>query len=213
MHWKTGAPDREFALQRYRACAAGYDASARRIAKKRMRAIQLLQLRPGNTVLDVACGTGPVLDVLSAAVGPSGRVIGVEQSPEMLDIARQRVTELQLGNVTLVEAAVEDARIGGPADAVLFCYTHDVLRSRRSLQNVFSAVCPGARIAVVGAKLFPRWLAPLNLWVKWRAWGYLSTVEGLDRPWSLLAEFCPDFSVREVTFLGSGYIGDGTYRN
>lgn len=208
----TGVPDRAFALEHYRRAAAGYDTSCHRIERKRLRALELLALRPGETVIDVACGTGPLLETLARKVGPQGSVIGIEQSPEMLALAQQRLHRLALGNVLLIEAPIEEARISAAADAMLFCYTHDVLRSHRALKNLFSVAKPGARVSLCGAKLHPRWLAPLNAWVRRRVYGYSSTVEGLDRPWSLLATHCPDFAVTDTYFWGSGYVGAGTYR-
>ena len=204
-------PDRSLALESYRRIAAAYDAATRRIEGKRRRAIALLDLRQGETVLDAACGTGAAFEVLSKAVGPTGRVIGVEQSPEMAKLARRRVAALGLGNVVLIEGPLEEADIPGPVDAVLFCYAHDVLRSPAALRNVFASVRAGARAVSAGAKLFPRWLAFLDPWVRWRARHYMSTPEGLDQPWNLLTEYVPDFAVREVTVIGSGYIGCGTY--
>ena len=206
-----GAPDRAFALEHYRHVAADYDASCHRIEPKRARALELLELNSGDTVLDVACGTGAMLEALARKVGPRGLVIGIEQSPEMLALARERLGRLKWRNIVLIEAAVEEAVVPAKADAMLFCYTHDVLRSGDALKNLFASARPGARVASCGAKRYPLWLAPLNLWVLWRTYGYLSTIEGLDRPWSLLASYCPDFTVRETFFLGSGYVGRGTF--
>lgn len=203
-------PDRGRALERYRRLARRYDAATRGIDRKRRRAIDLLRLQPGETVLDAACGTGLALEQLARAVGPGGRVIGVEQSPEMIAIARRRCAALGLDNVILLEAPMENARIAGPSDAVLFSFAHDVLQSRAALANVFAAVRPGARVVSVGAKLYPRWLSFLNFWVRWRVRDYVSTREGLERPWRLLAEFVPDFTIAEVTYFGSGYIGSGS---
>ena len=206
-----GAPDRAFALQHYRHAAAGYDSSCHRIEAKRARALEFLALSPGETVIDVACGTGAMLEALAHKVGPHGLVIGIEQSPEMLAIARERLSRVALPNILVIEASIEKAVLPVKADAMLFCYTHDVLRSSAALQNLFASARPGARVASCGAKRYPSWLAPLNLWVMWRAYGYLSTIEGLDRPWSLLASYCPDFTVRDTFFWGSGYVGTGTF--
>lgn len=203
-------PDHGVALERYRRLAQRYDAATRLIAAKRLRAIALLRLASGDTVLDVACGTGAAFESLVRAVGPEGRVIGVEPCPEMMAIARQRCEALGLRNVTLVEASMEEARVPAPVDAALFSYAHDVLRSRRALDNVFAAVREGARIASVGAKLYPPALSFLNFWVRWRVRHYVSTLDGLDRPWSLLEQYVPDFRIAQVTWLGSGYIGAGT---
>lgn len=205
------SPDRGAALASYRRLAADYDAATRRIERKRQRAIELLRLRSGDTVLDAACGTGSALEALARAVGPEGRVVGVEQSAEMIAIARERCAALELRNVSLIESPVEDARIPGPVDAVLFSYAHDVLQSRAALRNVFASTRIGARVASVGAKLYPPALSFLNVWVRWRVRDYMSTLEGLERPWRLLQEYVPDFTLAEVTYLGSGYIGSGIY--
>src|SRR5688572_30984179 len=81
-------PDMDLAVakvvEKYRRHAAGYDASARHTMALREKVVGLLGLVPGDTVLDVACGTGLSLPLLRGAVGPSGRVIGVEVSPDML---------------------------------------------------------------------------------------------------------------------------------
>jgi len=181
------------------------------IGRKRLRAIELLRLAPGVTVLDAACGTGAALEALSRAVRPEGCVVGVELCPQMIAQARRRVQALGLRNVTLIEAPLEEAAIPGPVDAVLFSYAHDVLRSPRALENVFKAARPGARVAAVGAKLYPPVLSFLNFWVRWRIRHYVSTLEGLEAPWNLLAGYVPDFAVAEVTLLGSGYVGSGTF--
>ena len=155
--------------------------------------------------------------VASLAIGcgasqrPQMKVIGVEQSPEMLALARDRLSRLAWRNILLIEASLEEASLPAKADALLFCYTHDVLRSAAALRNLFCSARPGARVATCGVKRHPPWLAPLNVLVLWRSYGYLSTIEGLDRPWSLLASYCPDFAVRETFFWGSGYVGNGTF--
>ena len=47
--------------------------------------------KPGERVLDVACGTGIVVRAVLPGVGPNGRVTGADFSPEMLAVARTRV--------------------------------------------------------------------------------------------------------------------------
>ena len=211
MRQRSGSPDRNYALDRYRDLAHRYDIATAGIDRKRRRAIELLQLQPGQTVLDAACGTGLALEALARLVGPRGRVIGVEQSPEMIAIAHQRCAALGLQNVILLEAPVEDARIPGPLDALLFSFAHDVLQSPAALANAFAATHPGARVASAGAKLYPRWLFFLDFWVRWRVRNYVSTLEGLERPWRLLEKYVPDFTVAETTYFGSAYLGSGNY--
>jgi ubiquinone/menaquinone biosynthesis C-methylase UbiE len=206
------SPDPQRALELYRACAAGYDASAERTMPLRRRTIAALDLRPGDTVLDVACGTGLSFGLLREGVGPSGHIVGVELSPEMIAQAEARCAREGWRNVTLVQAAMEAADIPRPLDAVLFNFTHDVLRSAGALARIFAAARPGVRVAAAGMKWAPWWLAPANLVVRAQARPYMTTFEGLDRPWSLLEAHLERFEWRSVLF-GTGYIGWGKGRS
>ena len=204
-------PDPGRAVEKYRRRAAGYDASARRTMVLRRRVVGMLGLSAGEIVLDVACGTGLSIPLLAAAVGPAGRVIGVEVSPAMIEQARDRVARSGLANVTLIEASMEEAALAGPLDAVLFNYTHDVLQSPKALRNVFSATRPGARIAIAGIKHPPAWLFPLRLYRLIKARPYVTTFRGLDEPWRMLREYVPDLAVDPV-MLGTNYLASGRAR-
>jgi demethylmenaquinone methyltransferase/2-methoxy-6-polyprenyl-1,4-benzoquinol methylase len=159
------APDPERALARYREHAANYDASAARTLPLRYRAIWNLELAPGDAVLDVACGTGLSFPILQDAIGPAGRLVGVELSPEMAALAQARIDRARWTNATLIVARMEDADLApprGPFDAVAFNFTHDVLQSEAALAKIFAACRPGARGAVAGSNLLPGYLAPWN---------------------------------------------------
>jgi len=205
----AGGPDRTAAIESYARLASGYDASCWMIEPGRAEAIELLQLQPDQTVLDVASGTGKSFPLLSNRVGPAGRVIGVEQSPAMARIAQQRIDELQLANVKQVIAPVEEAVIQGPVDALLFHYTHDVLRTPAALENVFSSARDGARGVVVGFKLPTGWRSAFNPWFRYRNREYLSTFEGIHAPWSHLLRHVPEFKIERERFMGSGYLATG----
>jgi demethylmenaquinone methyltransferase/2-methoxy-6-polyprenyl-1,4-benzoquinol methylase len=204
-------PDPGLAIERYRAHAAGYDASATRTMGLRRRTIALLDLRQGENVLDVACGTGLSFPLLVAAVGTSGRVVGVELSPEMSRLARERIGAALWPNVSVVEGRVEEAQLSDAFDAALFNFTHDVLQSPAALARVFAALRPGARVAASGSKLYPWWLAPANLVVRGINAPYLTTFSGLRRPWQLLVKYLPDLQVRAALW-GAGYVASGRYR-
>jgi ubiquinone/menaquinone biosynthesis C-methylase UbiE len=203
-------PDRRAALESYRKLAAGYDASCWAVEPGRLEAIALLGLQPGQTVLDVASGTGKSFPALARAVGPAGRVIGIEQSPDMARIGQRRIDELGLANVRQIVAPVEEASIDATIDALLFHYTHDVLRTPAALARVFAAARPGARVVLVGYKLPTDWRALFNPWFRHRARGYLSTFEGIHAPWSHLLRDVPDLQIVAERFLGSGYVATGT---
>jgi arsenite methyltransferase len=194
-------------IEKYRRRAAAYDSTTRFTQPIRLRAIGLLALERGDTVVDVGCGTGlsfgPILD----AIGPGGRLLGIEQSPEMMAQARERVAREGWRNVTLLEASVEDARIEMKADALLFFYTHDILRTESAVSALVAAAKPGARFAVAGVKYYPWWLAPANLHVWVKNWLYNAKPSGLRRPWDILERHVT-LSI-EPTMLGRGYLASG----
>jgi ubiquinone/menaquinone biosynthesis C-methylase UbiE len=166
-------------------------------------AIESLQLRPGDTVIDVACGTGLNFRLLEEEVGEDGQVIGIDLSPEMIVQARQRVADEGWRNVTLIEAAVEDARIGATADAALFSFTHDVLQSPAAVARVVASLRPGARVASAGAKLAGRWNFVVNAAVRRSARPYMTTFRGLDRPWRELERYADEMRHQSLAFGGA----------
>lgn len=58
--------------------------------------VMLAQVGPGSTALDLCCGTGDFAFALRRAIGPDGRVVGVDVSEEMLDVAREKCGRNQL---------------------------------------------------------------------------------------------------------------------
>lgn len=209
---RHAGPDRAAALDRYRSLAGGYDASCGRIHGIRAAAIDALQLRGGETVFDVACGTGATLLALADRVGAAGRVIGVEQSAEMAAIAATRIGQARpTAAISLLVGAVEETRLPVVADAMLFCYTHDVLQNPDAVRHLMRHARPGATLAVAGMKFLPWWWgAPLNLFTGFRARHYLTTYRGLSRPWEPLAAYCHPLTVVRTFHAGTSYLAVGT---
>ncbi len=69
----------------------------------------------------------------------------------------------------LIEDATERARWSLPADALLFNYTHDIVRSPAALAAIFRQSLRGARVAAAGIKHPPRWLDPLRLYRRYKS--------------------------------------------
>ena len=208
MTQRSDAPNAAKAIVQYRHHANGYDASAQRTMFMRVRTIEKLALRPGDRVLDVASGTGLSFPLLREAVGAQGEVIGIDISPEMMSVARQRVTAAGWKNITLLESSIESAKIPEPLDAVLFNFTHDIMRSPPALKRIFAAAGPNARIAIAGMKYLPWWMAPINVFVRAKARPYMTTFEGLDKPWELALPYLSKFEWSPELF-GICYIGWG----
>jgi SAM-dependent methyltransferase len=203
-------PDRSAALAQYEARAATYDFELALFEPIRARAIERLALRPGETVLDVGCGTGLSLERLARAVGASGRVVGIEQCPAMIERARNRPCVRPNGNVTLLCAPAEEAPIDGRADAALFHFTHDVLRRPAALDRVMRHLKPGARLVACGLQWAPPWAVPVNLFVWGAALRSVSSLRGLDRPWSLLADRVCGLEVEALLF-GAVFLAHGVH--
>jgi demethylmenaquinone methyltransferase/2-methoxy-6-polyprenyl-1,4-benzoquinol methylase len=200
--------DLDRAVAHYRELAPRYDHFTRRIDAIRARAIASLHLRPGDAVLDAGCGTGWGIEALAEAVAPNGRVIGFDASKEMLALARERPSRVP---VALVCADAERVVLPTRVDAVLFSYTHDVIRSRAALDNILRQAKPGARVASTSTKLYAPWLFPANWYLRWSHRAYITNFESFDAPWSLLAEYLDDFQVDTGPFT-QHYVATGRVR-
>jgi SAM-dependent methyltransferase len=210
----VGAPSRTRALDCYRTVADQYDRRTGFGEPYRRQAVRSLGPAPGEVVLDAGCGTGLNFERLEQGVGRRGRLVGIDQSPDMLARARERVERHGWANVTLVEAPAEQADPGVHADAALLCATHDILRSPSALENILGCVKEGGRVVATGPKWAPWWrFDAFSLdRATWQVnQDYVTTFEGFDRPWSHLAELVPDLEVTEICF-GAGYLAAGTRR-
>lgn len=202
------APNRDAAIKQYRRRAKFYDLELALIEPVRKRAVERLGLKGGETVLDVGCGTGLSFELIERRIG-EGRIIGIEQSADMLDQARVRAGRNNFENVTLINAPVEEAEIGALADAALFHFTHDILRTPAAVANVIRHLKPGARIVASGLKWARPWISPANLMVLQAALVSVTSLEGLTQPWSNLARWARIEDVQ--TMLARGvYVATAT---
>jgi ubiquinone/menaquinone biosynthesis C-methylase UbiE len=96
----TPSEAEERVRRRFDLVAEGYDRpSLRAFRMGAERLLELASLRNGQVVLDVASGTGHAAVAAARAVGPQGRVVAVDASPEMCERAQQNVVRLGLTNV------------------------------------------------------------------------------------------------------------------
>ena len=201
-------PDPSLSRAKYRQRAAHYDLELLPFEPIRAEAIAMLQVRPGDTVLDVGCGTGLCLPLLQHKVGPTGTIIGIDASEQMLQVAADRVAEHGWDNVRLIASPVATAPIAATADAAVFCAVHDLMQCPAALGNVFDHLRPGAPVAAAGGKWPGPWMWPLRAWVTQLHAPFINDFTGFDKPWRQLARHVPDLQVRELAF-GAGYLALG----
>jgi SAM-dependent methyltransferase len=208
---RAGAPDRQRSLERYGAMAETYDQRTGGGDYYRRQTVARLAPLPGEVILDVGSGTGLNFAAIQQAIGPSGRLIGIELNPRMLEVARARSESHGWTNVELVQADVAEAHISTIADGALLCAVHDVMRSPAALVNVLRHLRPRARVVAGGPKWAP-WRGSDALSMNFRTWrmnrDYVTTFEGFNRPWSHLQVLVDHLVVDEV-FGGGGYIACG----
>ena len=100
---------------------------------------------PGNTVLDLACGTGS-LSVLLAQRGY--QVIGSDLSAEMLTVAYEKAMELEENRPFFICQPMQKLRLAEPVDAVICCldslnYVTKPADCRETMRRVYNALTPG----------------------------------------------------------------------
>ena len=195
-------------LHAYAAGAASYDERTDRFMVFRRRIVDALDVRRGDVVVDVGCGTGLCLPLLQKKFGAEGVIFAVDESVAMLDIARARAEQFGWSNVTFLLAPAAEVDLPVEPDAALFCSVHDILRCPDSVHNVLSQLRPGAHVASGGGKWAAPWLVLLNACVAALHCPYVRSFEGFDRPWSVLAPYLLDLRITEMAF-GTGYVATG----
>jgi len=155
----------------------------------RRRAVAALGLKPGDTVLEVGAGTGRNFPYLVKAVGPSGRVIGVDASEGMLREAHKLVERRGWSNVSLLQQDAAQLQLDQDVDAVLFSLSYSAMpEPQRSLASAWERLRPGARLAVMDAGLTETRFRPLldpiaRLLIR------LGPGNPYSRPWDDMAQY------------------------
>jgi len=114
------------------------------------RLVDLVDMRPGDRVLDVACGTGAVLLPAAERTGPSGSIIGIDLTPQMVAVCRAKIAATNVHNV---DVRVMDATVLDLPDAsfdVVTCgfaiwFIPDMQGALREMRRVLK---PGGKLAV-----------------------------------------------------------------
>lgn len=211
-------PATQSVQHRYRRFAATYDATMRWLDGIRDASLEHLNLKPGESVLDLGCGTGISFERLHRCVGPEGRIVGLELSPEMLDLARRRVELNGWKNVTLIHGDANAVDIPGPLDAALAFYVPEILQSPTAVKQTLDSLSPGGRLVASGVRHARGPLGPLlNAYIqlRFRTWRWVGfkrsakRVFGRGQPYDVLKAAAANLEVWPY-MLGCAYVARAT---
>jgi demethylmenaquinone methyltransferase/2-methoxy-6-polyprenyl-1,4-benzoquinol methylase len=152
--------------------------------------VRALGLRAGDTVIDMACGTGLNFPLLEKVVGPGGRIVGVDLTDAMLARAQDRIETNGWSNISLVQADAVGFDFPAEVDAILSTYAlSQVPECAQVIAHGAAALSGGGRWVVLDLKVpdqTPRWLTQLGTatvrpfawideWIMRRPWEAIRT--------------------------------------
>jgi ubiquinone/menaquinone biosynthesis C-methylase UbiE len=115
------------------------------------QALDLLNLKKGQTVADVGAGVGYLTLRIARRVGPTGKVYGVDVQKEMLDRLKKNAAKAKLTNVEAIQGTETDPMLpAGRVDLILMVDVyHELSQPQAMLQNTKKALSPDGRLALV----------------------------------------------------------------
>ena len=145
-------------------------------------AVEKLELKPGNTVLDLACGTGLNHKFLEDVIGPDGTIIAFDYSNEMLTAAKQRAKENKWNNIVFIQGDAAQLSLDTKIDGVLSTLGISAIpQHKEALKKAVDILKDNKRISILDAQLpsgFWSIFNPLIAYVyrHWASWDYTKNI-------------------------------------
>lgn len=174
------APDASYHFHTGRRLAAqlGYDTAAVDALPDRAvesfagvgNPFQLRSLEPGERVVDVGSGAGLDTFIAASQVGPGGRVVGIDMTPEMLEKSRATATELRFDNVEFRKGLAEKLPVDDSwADVVISNGVINLCANKKqAFDEIHRVLRPGGRLQFAdianGRPVPPEALRDIDLW-------------------------------------------------
>jgi demethylmenaquinone methyltransferase/2-methoxy-6-polyprenyl-1,4-benzoquinol methylase/phosphoethanolamine N-methyltransferase len=116
---------------------------------------EMAQIKPGDSVLEVGCGTGALTIAANVRAGSTGKVYGIDASPEMIQVARAKAARLGKEidfRVDLIEAlSFADHTFDVVLSSLMMHHLPDDLK-RKGLSEIYRVLKPGGRLLVIDVK-------------------------------------------------------------
>jgi SAM-dependent methyltransferase len=113
--------------------------------------IERARFQPGERVVDLGSGAGLDALIAARAVGPQGRVVGIELNPVMIEKAEAHARDLRYAHVTFRRGRIEEPQVeDGFADVVISNGVINLsFRKSAVITEVFRILGPGGRVSIV----------------------------------------------------------------
>lgn len=141
----------------------------------RKKAVRALELSPGDTVVELGCGTGLNFALLHRPITPLGRIVGVDLTEKMLEKARQRIQRNKWSNVSLVQSDAALYEFPKEVKGIISTFALTLMPEYDAvIERAAKALAPGGRLVVLDFKMPDRW----PMWL-------IRTFAGLTRPFGV----------------------------
>lgn len=183
---------KEKIIKTYRKRASNYDITANlyyllgyREWAYRKKAVRALNLNPGDTILDLACGTGLNFPLYQKAVGPNGIIIGIDITDAMLVQAQDRINEFGWKNVSLIQHDATTYHNTSSVDAVISTFALSLFPNpEHVLKNIFETLKPRGRFVLLDLQIPQTWPSLLKTAAITLMKPFAITQEWVDqKPW------------------------------
>ena len=156
---------REHIIKTYRKRASNYDITANlyylfgyREWAYRKKAVRALNLKDGDTILDLACGTGLNFPLYQKFIGPTGKIIGIDITDAMLVQAQERINKFGWKNVSLIQEDAATYQNPSSFDAVISTFGLSLLPNpEHVLINILETLKPQGRFVFLDLQIPQTW--------------------------------------------------------
>lgn len=148
----------------------------------RKLAVEMLNLKQGDTVLDLACGTGLNHKFLEKAIGPTGTIFAFDYSNDMLAAAKRQAKEHNWSNIIFIQGDAAQLSLNTRVDGVLSTLGISAIpEHKEALKKAITVLKKNQLISILDARLpsgFWSLFNPLIAYVykHWASWDYTKNI-------------------------------------